>query len=118
MGSALGDLVDARARAKLRPAEITDATFTLSNLGMFDVSVFTAIITPPQVATWRPRVRSSAGSRVDGVPTSLSRMTVTLSADHRAVDGADAARCLRDLQGALESAECSSGARPDMEAMQ
>src|SRR5579862_6842116 len=48
--AALGDLV-ARARAqRLRPAELTDATFTLSNLGMFEVSSFAAIVTPPQIA--------------------------------------------------------------------
>src|SRR5207244_596478 len=47
---ALSDLVDRARRGKLRGAEITDGTFTVSNLGMFDVSAFAAIVTPPQVA--------------------------------------------------------------------
>jgi pyruvate dehydrogenase E2 component (dihydrolipoamide acetyltransferase) len=105
LGSALGDLA-ARARTqKLRPAEITDATFTLSNLGMFDVTAFTAIITPPQVATLATARPVERWLLVDGVPTSSSRMTVTLSADHRAVDGADAARWLETFKALVESAD-------------
>jgi pyruvate dehydrogenase E2 component (dihydrolipoamide acetyltransferase) len=94
--AALKDLV-ARARAsRLRPAELTDATFTLSNLGMFDVSAFTAIVTPPQVAILavaRP-VRSV--------------MTATVSADHRALDGVDVARFLETFKQSLESKEALS----------
>jgi pyruvate dehydrogenase E2 component (dihydrolipoamide acetyltransferase) len=94
----LRDLAE-RARAqKLRPAEISGATFTLSNLGMFDVSAFTAIVTPPQVgilATARPVERwTPAGAA--GI------LTATLSADHRAVDGVDAARFLETFKHALE----------------
>lgn len=101
--AALGDLV-ARTRAgKLRAREMSEATFTLSNLGMFDVSAFTAIITPPQVAILataktepRPVVR-------DGRVVVRQLMTATLSSDHRAVDGAGAARFLGDLRARLES---------------
>jgi pyruvate dehydrogenase E2 component (dihydrolipoamide acetyltransferase) len=103
LAEALADIA-ARARSrKLRPAELTDATFTLSNLGMFAVTAFTAIITPPQVATLataRPVERCSVQ---DGVLTSSAMMTVTLSADHRAVDGADAARWLETFKGLVET---------------
>jgi len=99
--AALADLVE-RARAqRLRPAEISGATFTLSNLGMFDVSAFTAIVTPPQVAilaTARPVQRWVGGE----VPERAAVMTATLSADHRAVDGVDAARFLETFKQAME----------------
>jgi pyruvate dehydrogenase E2 component (dihydrolipoamide acetyltransferase) len=103
LASGLADLA-ARARAgRLRPAEISDATFTLSNLGMFDVTSFTAIVAPPQVAILatgaaRPRAVVRAGMVVV-----RTMMTATLSADHRAVDGAGAARFLGTLKGLLEA---------------
>ena len=100
--AALGDLATRTRNGKLSAAEVSDATFTLSNLGMFDVSSFTAIVTPPQIAilaTGRsiPRVvPNGTGSRVASI------MTATLSADHRAVDGADAARFLETFKQTLE----------------
>jgi pyruvate dehydrogenase E2 component (dihydrolipoyllysine-residue acetyltransferase) len=100
--AALGDLVERARNAKLKPAELTDATFTLSNLGMFDVSAFTAIVTPPQVAILATGRALERVSLVDGQAKSLSVMTATLSADHRAVDGADAARFLQAFKGAIE----------------
>lgn len=103
LASGLGDLV-ARTRAgKLRAPEINDGTFTLSNLGMFDVTQFTAIITPPQVAILatartveRPVVR-------DGAVAIARVMTATISSDHRVVDGVGAARFLATLKGLLEA---------------
>lgn len=102
---ALGDLV-ARARAgKLRGAEMTEATFTLSNLGMFEVSSFIPIVTPPQVAILAvgktERLPRYEGDRI--VPRSLVRITV--SADHRALDGADVARFLATLKATIECPE-------------
>jgi pyruvate dehydrogenase E2 component (dihydrolipoamide acetyltransferase) len=73
---------------------MSGATFTLSNLGMFEVSSFAAIIPPPQVAilaTGRAVRRPVIEDEAVGV---RSVMTATLSADHRAVDGAQAARFL------------------------
>jgi pyruvate dehydrogenase E2 component (dihydrolipoamide acetyltransferase) len=103
LAEALADIA-ARARSrKLRPPELTDATFTLSNLGMFDVTAFTAIITPPQVATLATARPVERCSIQDGHVTSSSMMTVTLSADHRAVDGADAARWLETFKGLVET---------------
>jgi pyruvate dehydrogenase E2 component (dihydrolipoamide acetyltransferase) len=103
---ALRDLVE-RARAKkLKPAELSDATFTLSNLGMFDVSAFTAIVTPPQVAilaTGRGIPRLVPDD--DGSVRTATVLTATLSADHRALDGADAAVFLGTLKRSLEEPE-------------
>src|SRR5262249_7034275 len=99
--AALSDLTDRARSGRLRPRELSDATFTLSNLGMFEVSAFTAIVTPPQVAilaTARPIERLRAGG---AAPV----MTVTLSADHRAVDGADAARFVGTFKQAIEDPE-------------
>ena len=99
----LADLVERTRTGKLRAPEVGEATFTLSNLGMFDVSQFTAIITPPQVAILatartveRPVVR-------DGAVVVRRVMTATLSSDHRVVDGVGAARFLDTLKGLLEA---------------
>lgn len=103
LGSALRDLVGRSRAGKLRAAELTAATFTLSNLGMFEVTAFTAIITPPQVAilaTGRTEARPVVR---DGEVVARQVMTATLSSDHRAVDGAAAARFLGTLKGLVES---------------
>ncbi len=88
---------------KLQPAEFQGGSFTISNLGMFGIETFCAIITPPQVAILAvggikdvPVVRH--GQIVPGKMLSL-----TLSADHRAVDGADAAAFLKTLRELLEA---------------
>jgi pyruvate dehydrogenase E2 component (dihydrolipoamide acetyltransferase) len=83
-------LAAAARRRVLRPEDLRDATFTVSNLGMFDVRSFTAIIDPPQVA-----ILAVGGLRGDA-------MTVTLTCDHRVVYGADAARFLSRLRELLE----------------
>jgi pyruvate dehydrogenase E2 component (dihydrolipoamide acetyltransferase) len=100
--AALHDLVQRARSGKLRGAEINDATFTLSNLGMFDVSAFTAIVTPPEVAILATGRALPRVVPVDGEPRVLSILTATLSADHRAVDGAEAARFLEAFKGAIE----------------
>ena len=100
---ALSELVGRARAGKLRGTEMTDGTFTVSNLGMFDVSSFAAIVTPPQVAVLATgKVEKRA--LWDGtafVPASV--MTATLSSDHRAVDGVDAARFLATIQQLLEA---------------
>ena len=91
-----------RARAgKLRPADIADATFTISNLGMYHVDQFTAIITPPQAAILAVGSISDRVVAVEGKPAVRSVMTLTLSSDHRVVDGARAALFLNDLAEAV-----------------
>ena len=91
-----------RARAgKLRPADIADATFTISNLGMYKVDQFTAIITPPQAAILAVGAIVDRVVAVEGKPAIRPMMTLTLSSDHRAVDGARAAMFLKDLADAI-----------------
>jgi pyruvate dehydrogenase E2 component (dihydrolipoamide acetyltransferase) len=95
-----------RARAgKLRPADIADATFTISNLGMYHVDQFSAIITPPQAAILAV---GGIADRVVAVPGQAevrvevrSMMTLTVSCDHRVADGARAAMFLSDLADAI-----------------
>jgi pyruvate dehydrogenase E2 component (dihydrolipoamide acetyltransferase) len=104
IGADLRDLA-ARSRAgKLRAAEITEGTFTLTNLGMLGVTSFTAIITPPQVATLATGVTEERPVVRDGQVVAQRMMSATVSADHRAVDGAGAARLLATLQEQLVSA--------------
>jgi pyruvate dehydrogenase E2 component (dihydrolipoamide acetyltransferase) len=94
--------VSERARAgKLRPADIADATFTISNLGMYQVDAFSAIITPPQAAILAVGAIKDRVVAVDDKPTVLPMMTLTLSCDHRVADGARAAMFLKDLADAI-----------------
>lgn len=119
IAAALADLTARTKGGRLRAPEMTDATFTLSNLGMFEVSQFTAIVTPPQVAILATG-RSYERPVVRGGEVVIRRiMQATLSADHRAVDGAGAARFLGTLKTLVEApapwapgAEAARGARP------
>ena len=91
-----------RARAgKLRPADIADATFTISNLGMYQVDQFSAIITPPQAAILAVGGIADRVVAVAGKPAVRPMMTLTLSCDHRVADGARAALFLSELAKAL-----------------
>jgi pyruvate dehydrogenase E2 component (dihydrolipoamide acetyltransferase) len=91
-----------RARAgKLRPADIADATFTVSNLGMYHVDQFTAIITPPQAAILAVGGIADRVVTVKGQIEVRSMMTFTISCDHRVADGARAALFLSDLADAI-----------------
>jgi pyruvate dehydrogenase E2 component (dihydrolipoamide acetyltransferase) len=95
------DLAD-RARAnKLRPADITGGTFTISNLGMFQVDSFLAIITPPQAAILAVGAITDRVVAVGGKPEVRPILNMTLSTDHRVADGARAAEFLRDLADAI-----------------
>ena len=100
--AALQDLVSRARASRLRPAEFADGTFTVSNLGMFDISAFSAIVTPPQVAVIATGGPRQHVAMVDGRPVARTIMTATLSADHRAVDGIDAARFLAAFKLTLE----------------
>src|ERR1700726_2087965 len=91
-----------RARAgKLRPADIADATFTISNLGMYQVDQFSAIIPPPQAAILAVGGIADRVVAVAGKPAVRPLMTLTLSCDHRVADGARAALFLSELAEAL-----------------
>jgi pyruvate dehydrogenase E2 component (dihydrolipoamide acetyltransferase) len=91
-----------RARAgRLRPVDIAGGTFTLSNLGMYKVDAFSAIITPPQAAVLAVGAISERVVAEEGKPVVRPMMTMTLSCDHRVVDGARAAEFLSDLADAI-----------------
>ena len=103
IASASADLAKRARDNQLDPAEYTGGTFTISNLGMFGVREFSAVINPPQAAILavgagekRPVVR---GDALDIATV----MSVTLSADHRIVDGAVGARWLQAFKGAIEN---------------
>jgi pyruvate dehydrogenase E2 component (dihydrolipoamide acetyltransferase) len=93
-----------RARAgKLRPADIADATFTISNLGMYQVDQFSAIITPPQAAILAVGGIADRVVAIKGKPAVRPMMALTISCDHRVADGARAALFLRDLADAVRA---------------
>ncbi len=98
------DDVAKRARENtLKVNDMVDGTFTISNLGMYGVDRFTAIINPPQVAILAVgRTQQLFVPDAHRQPVLRSFMTVTLSADHRVVDGAHAANFLQDLRTVLE----------------
>jgi pyruvate dehydrogenase E2 component (dihydrolipoamide acetyltransferase) len=109
-GMALGDIASRRrelterARAnKLQPADITGATFTISNLGMYNVDSFTAIIVPPQAGILAVGAMKDRLVPVMGGIATRPVMTITLSCDHRVLDGARGAMFLHDVVEALQS---------------
>jgi pyruvate dehydrogenase E2 component (dihydrolipoamide acetyltransferase) len=93
----------ARARAgKVKPEDIEGSTFSISNLGMYDVENFAAIINPPETAILAVSSIRQVPVVVDGSLAVGSRMKATLSADHRVTDGAEAAIFLQKLAIYLE----------------
>jgi len=96
------DVTDRARAGKLRPADIADATFTISNLGMYQVDQFSAIITPPQAAILAVGGISDRIVAVEGKPAVRPMMKLTTSCDHRVADGARAAMFLSDLAQALQ----------------
>jgi pyruvate dehydrogenase E2 component (dihydrolipoamide acetyltransferase) len=95
------DLSERARSGHLRPADVSGGTFTVSNLGMYEVDAFTAIITPPQAAILAVGAIADRVVAVEGKPAVRPMMTLTLSSDHRVVDGAQAALFLKDLAAAL-----------------
>jgi pyruvate dehydrogenase E2 component (dihydrolipoamide acetyltransferase) len=99
----LRDLADRARKRKLKPEEYQGATFTVSNLGMFGVEDFTAIINPPEGAILAVGAILEKPVVKNGSITPGHIMKVTLSSDHRIIDGAVAARFLQDLKKLLEN---------------
>lgn len=93
----------ARARAgRVRPEDIEGSTFSISNLGMFEVEHFVAIINPPEAAILAVGSVKEVPVVENGVIKAGLRMKMTLSADHRITDGAEAARFMQALKNYLE----------------
>ena len=92
-----------RAREKkLKPEEYTGATFSISNLGMFGIDEFTAIINPPEAAILAIGAVTESVVAENGQAVVRPRMRMTMSCDHRVVDGATGARFLQTLRGFIE----------------
>ena len=87
----------------LRMSDYTGATFSVSNLGMFDVDDFIAIIDPPESAALAVGTIREVPVVMDGHLTVSNRMKTTISADHRVLDGAVAAKFLQEVKRRLES---------------
>lgn len=91
------DLADRARSGHLRPNDISGATFTISNLGMYRVNAFTAIIVPPQAAILAVGEISDRVIALEGKPAVRPMISLTLSCDHRVVDGARGAEFLQAL---------------------
>jgi pyruvate dehydrogenase E2 component (dihydrolipoamide acetyltransferase) len=107
-GTALGDIsvqrrdLAERARGgKLKLADVANGTFSISNLGMYNIDAFSAIIAPPQAAILAVGRIADRVVAINGQPAVRPMLTLTLSSDHRVVDGAQAALFLNDLADAL-----------------
>ncbi|HEU4943214.1 MAG TPA: dihydrolipoamide acetyltransferase family protein [Gaiellaceae bacterium] len=96
------DLVDRARGGKLQQGDLEGGTFTISNLGMFGVQQFIAVLNPPQVAILAVGAVEEQPVVRDGEIVARPLMSLTLTCDHRAVDGADAADFLRTVRSMLE----------------
>jgi pyruvate dehydrogenase E2 component (dihydrolipoamide acetyltransferase) len=96
------DLAERANAGKLQPAEYSGGTFTISNLGMFGVEQFNAVINPPEAAILAVGAIAREPAEHDGQIVLRERMRLTLSVDHRALDGAMGARYLQALKQVLE----------------
>jgi pyruvate dehydrogenase E2 component (dihydrolipoamide acetyltransferase) len=97
-------LVGKAQKASLAFADISDGTFTISNLGMFGVDSFQAIVNPPQAAILAVGRVSPRVIAINNEPTVRPMVTFTLSCDHRAIDGVRAAQFLAALAVSVEQA--------------
>jgi pyruvate dehydrogenase E2 component (dihydrolipoamide acetyltransferase) len=106
------DLVERAKAGKSRAQDLVDATFTISNLGMFSIDSFTAIIPPSQAGILAVGAIADRVVAIDGQPAVRSMMTLTLSCDHRVVDGARGALFLDDLANAISKPQEHLGSQP------
>jgi len=95
-------LAAAGREGRLTPADLSGGTFSVSNLGMFGVTQFTAVLNPPQAAILAVGALEQRAVVRDGAVVPGHRMTLTLTCDHRILYGADAAAFLADIRAALE----------------
>ena len=95
-------LIDRAREKRLQPQEYTDATFSISNLGMFDVENFIAVLIPPQASSIAVGAIRDTPVVKEGIIKAGRRMKVTLSCDHRALDGVQGAGFLKELKSILE----------------
>jgi len=100
---ALKDLVARVAERRVKMSDFTDATFTISNLGMLGATRFTPLVNPPQAAIMGVSApRGSVRTDADGALVHSRVMEVTVTADHRMLDGAEVARFLKTLKESVK----------------
>jgi pyruvate dehydrogenase E2 component (dihydrolipoyllysine-residue acetyltransferase) len=97
------DLAKRARERKLKPEEYTGSTFTVSNLGMFDIEHFTAIINPPEAGILAVGSIAAIPAVAGGKVEVRRRMRMTMSCDHRVIDGATGAQFLKTLKLLLEN---------------
>ena len=102
VAGARADAVGRARESKLTPQDLEDGTFTISNLGMFGIEQFVAVINPPQAAILAVGATVDTPVARDGEVVVRPIMTMTLTVDHRAVDGAAGADFLRTVKQFLE----------------
>ena len=105
IGTEVKDLVKRAKDRQIKTHEIQGSTFTISNLGMFGINHFDAIINPPEAAILAIGRIRDVPTVVDGQLTVVQRMSLTMSCDHRVIDGALGARFLDTLVELLEAPE-------------
>jgi pyruvate dehydrogenase E2 component (dihydrolipoamide acetyltransferase) len=97
------DLVGRAREGKLQYQDLEEGTFTISNLGMYGVGQFVAVLNPPQVAILAVGSIEDRPLVVDGDLLVVPAMTMTLTCDHRAIDGSDGAEFLGTVKALVES---------------
>jgi pyruvate dehydrogenase E2 component (dihydrolipoamide acetyltransferase) len=102
IAAARAEVVQRARSGKLQQADLDGGTFTISNLGMFGIERFIAVLNPPQAAILAVGSTEEKAVVVDGQIVVRPRMELTLTCDHRAVDGATGAEFLRDVKAFLE----------------
>jgi len=102
IAAARATIVERARSGKLQQSDLEGGTFTISNLGMYGIERFIAVLNPPQAAILAVGSIEDRVVAVDGQPAVRPRMEITLTCDHRAVDGATGAEFLRDLKAFLE----------------
>jgi pyruvate dehydrogenase E2 component (dihydrolipoamide acetyltransferase) len=102
IAAARAELVGRARDGKLQQADLDGGTFTISNLGMYGIERFIAVLNPPQAAILAVGSIEDKVVPVDGQPVVRPRMELTLTCDHRAVDGATGAEFLRDVKAFLQ----------------
>ena len=103
IGREAHDLAQRARNRRLRPEEYTGSTFSVSNLGMFDIDQFTAVINPPEAAILAVGSVTQKPVVADGTIVARRRMRLTLGCDHRVIDGATGAVFLQTLKQMLEN---------------
>ena len=102
IAAARADLVERARGGKLQQQDLDGGTFTISNLGMFGIERFIAVLNPPQAAILAVGSTEEKPVVVDGEVVVRSRLELTLTCDHRAIDGATGAQFLGDVKAFLE----------------